>query len=81
MNLNGQSSKNKGTILNGKPLYGYDNAKKMRYQSHTFKHRTTVQKWRKDSRMSDKNKLIMVLAMVMMICILSFLIVFVFGNG
>ena len=81
MNLNGQSSKNKGTILNGKPLYGYDNAKKMRYQSHIFKHRTTVQKWRKDSRMSDTNKLIMVLGMVVMICILSFLIVFVFGNG
>lgn len=44
MNLNGQSSKNKGTILNGKPLYGYDNAKKMRYQSHISDDRSKMAK-------------------------------------
>lgn len=81
MNLNGQSSKNKGTILNGKPLYGYDNAKKIRYQSHLFKHRTTIQKWRKDPRISDMNKMIRVLAMTGVLFILGFLIVIVFGNG
>lgn len=81
MNLNGQSSKNKGTILNGKPLYGYDNAKKIRYQSHLLKHRTTIQKWRKDPRMSNMNKMIRVLAMTGVLFILGFLIVIVFGNG
>lgn len=81
MNLNGQSSKNKGTILNGKPLYGYDNAKKIRYQSHLFKHRATIQKWRKDPRISDMNKMIRVLAMTGVLFILGFLIVIVFGNG
>ena len=36
MNLNGESSKNKKTILNGKPLYGYDQAKKKNYFRHTY---------------------------------------------
>lgn len=81
MNLNGQSSKNKGTILNGKPLYGYDNAKKIRNQSHLFKHRAIIQKWRKDPRISDMNKMIRVLAMTGVLFILGFLIVIVFGNG
>lgn len=44
MNLNGQSSKNQ-TILNGKPLYGYDRRKHDSYLRHTIKHQREVQRW------------------------------------
>lgn len=79
MNLNGQSSKNKNTILNGKALYGYDNAKKARYQWHMFQHRSTVQKWRGAPRQGARAKLWTILAFVILIIILNILVVFVFG--
>lgn len=46
MNLNGESSKNKKTILNGKPLYGYDQAKKKNYFRHIQIHNKLTKQWR-----------------------------------
>lgn len=45
MNLNGQSSKSQ-TILNGRPLYGYDRMKRISYIKHSENHQREIQKWK-----------------------------------
>ena len=80
MNLNGEASKNKGTILNGKPLYGYDSSKKMRYRNHVIKHRPMIQRWRKDPNVLHKNHMVTIIIFIGVI-VICFLIAFVLKKG
>lgn len=78
MNLNGESSKNKKTILNGKPLYGYDQAKKRNYFRHVQIHNKLTKQWRinpvKLSKAQISNVVIRgVVIMFIVLFILSFL--------
>lgn len=45
MNLNGEKSK-QNTILNGRPLYQYDQKKIYHSARHAKKHQTEIRKWR-----------------------------------
>lgn len=58
MRLNGKGCQSK-TILNGKPLYGYDAAKQTRRIKHFYNHKQTVEKQReqvKSGRIATKKE-------------------------
>ena len=72
MNLNGESSKNKKTILNGKPLYGYDQAKKKNYFRHIQIHNKLTKQWRNNPGKLSKAQIsnIVIRAVIIMFIIL-----------
>ncbi|OUP61481.1 hypothetical protein B5F14_02505 [Faecalitalea cylindroides] len=72
MNLNGESSKNKKTILNGKPLYGYDQAKKKNYFRHIQRHNKLTKQWRNNPGKLSKAQIsnIVIQAVIIMFIIL-----------
>ena len=73
MNLNGESSKNKKTILNGKPLYGYDQAKKKNYFRHIQRHNKLTKQWRNNPGKLSKVVIRAVIIMFIILFVLSFL--------
>lgn len=73
MNLNGKNKTSK-TILNGKPLYGYDRHKETRRIQHQFIHQKLVKQSRTSIGKPSKEKLARVAAGIIMILILLGLI-------
>jgi len=67
-----ESSKNKKTILNGKPLYGYDQAKKKNYFRHIQRHNKLTKQWRNNPGKLSKAQIsnIVIRAVIIMFIIL-----------
>lgn len=77
MNLNGQSSKNRKTILNGKPLYDYDQTKKRNYFQHVKIHNKLTKQWRNVQGAEIDKKLIeIIIRVIIALCIIVFIISF-----
>ena len=80
MNLNGQSSKSQ-TILNGRPLYGYDRMKRISYIKHSENHQREIQKWKnykKTASISSKDPIIetLISMIIAIFIVVSFIVSF-----
>lgn len=74
MNLNGESSKNTKTILNGKPLYGYDQAKKRNYSRHVRIHNKLTKQWQNNP---EKLSNVQITNIVIRAVIIIFMVLFI----